>query len=363
MRASDSSAAQKANSSNPRSVFFLQSLALCFVFDFLCPFLTWSLTFCRSSSGSTRVTDFFSKTNHQINVQTTDSWKRSQSRSASNMHSYWWPAGGDSTDLPKKVRLLVFLTSVNSFLMISWPLSLVSSLHLYILMLSLYSLFPFRVKYTKKPSGRCYLVRDKLLPQLLCLSSGLHPSEEHLKANYITTPCEVCLSLKLLQRLLLLPVSGGRTATIPRALTYPKILCTFTFTGLGVRNGDVRVKHLVTQPGNAPKARPSHLTTADQVNEVSLKDSPSKTTEAESFRGRRAELRHSNCVQSQILHSSAPSSKYGHFWLQKPRWWQPDWGGVCAKLTKLSGFIWIPKQIFMSLIVLDTCQTHWTHRR
>ena len=35
------------------------------------------------------------------------------------------------------------------------------------------------------------------------------------------------------------------------------------------RNRDVRVKHLVTQPGNAPEARPSHLTTADQVNKVS----------------------------------------------------------------------------------------------
>ena len=44
---------------------------------------------------------------------------------------------------------------------------------------------------------------------------------------------------------------------------------------------------LGTQPGNAPKARPSHLTTAEEVNKVSLKDSPSKTTKAESFRGRR----------------------------------------------------------------------------
>ena len=32
---------------------------------------------------------------------------------------------------------------------------------------------------------------------------------------------------------------------------------------------DVRVKHLVTQPGTAPKARPSHLTAADEVNKVS----------------------------------------------------------------------------------------------
>ena len=60
------------------------------------------------------------------------------------------------------------------------------------------------------------------------------------------------------------------------------------FRSLGSRNPDVRVKHLVMQPGNAPKDRPSHLTTSDEVNKsVSLKDSPSKTTKAESFRGRR----------------------------------------------------------------------------
>ena len=102
--------------------------------------------------------------------------------------------------------------------------------------------------------------------------------------------------------LLLFHVFGGCTATILRGLTYPKILCTpakeerkwrhhvaliVTFAGLVGRNRDVRVKHLVTQPGNAPKARPSHLTTADEVNKVSLKDSTSKTTKAESFRGRR----------------------------------------------------------------------------
>ena len=37
----------------------------------------------------------------------------------------------------------------------------------------------------------------------------------------------------------------------------------------GPGNYDIRAKHLVKQPGNAPKARPSHLTTADQVNKVS----------------------------------------------------------------------------------------------
>ena len=103
--------------------------------------------------------------------------------------------------------------------------------------------------------------------------------------------------------LLLFCLFGGCTATILHGFTYPKILCapikeerkrengdiawcrSTIFTSLGDRNHDVRVKHLVTQPGNAPKARPSHLTTADAVNKVSLKDSPSKTTKAESFRG------------------------------------------------------------------------------
>ena len=42
-----------------------------------------------------------------------------------------------------------------------------------------------------------------------------------------------------------------------------------TFAGLGGRNQDVRVKHLVMQPGNASHARPSHLTMADVVNKVS----------------------------------------------------------------------------------------------
>ena len=41
---------------------------------------------------------------------------------------------------------------------------------------------------------------------------------------------------------------------------------------VGGRNGDMRVKHLETQPGISPKARPSRLTTADEVNKVSLKD-------------------------------------------------------------------------------------------
>ena len=73
----------------------------------------------------------------------------------------------------------------------------------------------------------------------LCLCSGLHPSEEHLKDNYITMQREVCPSLKLLQMLLLLPVSGGRTATILRGLTYPKILFVAKKEERKRENGDI----------------------------------------------------------------------------------------------------------------------------
>ena len=48
---------------------------------------------------------------------------------------------------------------------------------------------------------------------------------------------------------------------------------------------DICCVSVQAQPGNAPKARPSHLTTADKVNKVSLKDSPSKTAKVGSFEG------------------------------------------------------------------------------
>ena len=92
---------------------------------------------------------------------------------------------------------------------------------------------------------------------------GLHP----LKANYVTTPREGCPKSRLLQTLLLFPVSGGCTATILGSLTYPKILWVPEKEDRKKRkkeNGKERGReHLVRQPGNAPKARQSHLTTAD----------------------------------------------------------------------------------------------------
>ena len=71
--------------------------------------------------------------------------------------------------------------------------------------------------FNKSPQTNCnqstQVRKDR---PLLCLSSGLHPSEEHLKAVPVW---------RLLQMLLLLHLLGGCTATILRGLTYPKVLC------------------------------------------------------------------------------------------------------------------------------------------
>ena len=53
------------------------------------------------------------------------------------------------------------------------------------------------------------------------------------------TPHEGCPNLKLLQTLLLLPVSGGCTATILHCLTYPKILCVPEREERKRENGDI----------------------------------------------------------------------------------------------------------------------------
>ena len=63
--------------------------------------------------------------------------------------------------------------------------------------------------------------------------------------------------------------------------------------GLGARNHDIRVKHLVTQPGNAPKVWPSHLT---MVN----KDSPSKAAKGP-LKDADPELRHSKWLNLPLL--------------------------------------------------------------
>ena len=65
---------------------------------------------------------------------------------------------------------------------------------------------------------------------------ALHPSEEHLKANYVTTPREGCPNQKAPS----FPVCGGWcTATILCGLTYPTILCVPKKDKRKRENGDI----------------------------------------------------------------------------------------------------------------------------
>ena len=93
------------------------------------------------------------------------------------------------------------------------------------------------------------------------------------------------------------------------------------------------------QPRNAPKARPSHLTTADAVHKVSLKDSPLKTAKAGSFRGCRpsTETQHlslhtKNTTVTVLQVSSSLQASWSHpsdraigpsCHSQTPNWWLP----------------------------------------
>ena len=100
-----------------------------------------------------------------------------------------------------------------------------------------------------------------------CVSiQGLHPSEEHLKANYVTTPQEGSFFSLFLEDAWLLSFVASH---ISRFFARPKKEEREKMAPSHGIDRDVRVKHLVMQPGNAPKARPSHLTTADVVNKVS----------------------------------------------------------------------------------------------
>ena len=82
-----------------------------------------------------------------------------------------------------------------------------------------YIMYQFCLRAAQSPGYNC------------CVTiQGLHPSEEHLKANYITTPREGCPNLQgsskcSQQMLLLFPLFEGCTATIIHGLTYAKILC------------------------------------------------------------------------------------------------------------------------------------------
>ena len=119
---------------------------------------------------------------------------------------------------------------------------------------------------------------------------GLKLASNYNKAKYVTTACEGCPNPKappniahkfsffslFLEDAQLLSVVAS---CIPRFFACWKKkndrekMATSRgverpFRGPGARNRDERVKRLVTQPGNAPKARPSRLTAADTVNKV-----------------------------------------------------------------------------------------------
>ena len=110
------------------------------------------------------------------------------------------------------------------------------------------------------------------------------------------------------------------------------------FVSLGDRNHDIWVKHLVTQPGTAPKIRPSHLTTADAVNKVSLKDSPSKTAKDGSVRGCRP------WIETQHLSSSSWLDKVGGD-TQRHGYWQTScWNMELINIYSILAFIFLMVQ-------------------
>ena len=103
--------------------------------------------------------------------------------------------------------------------------------------------------------------------QLLCLNSGSSSYEGRI---WRTITSQHCTKAVAIQRLLQMRPSFSSFWRMHRYYPpWPHISQVssgkeerkrenFTFTGLGGRNRDVKVKHLVTQPGNAPKARLSH---------------------------------------------------------------------------------------------------------
>ena len=118
---------------------------------------------------------------------------------------------------------------------------------------------------------------SKCNPQMLLLLHHYYPSCPHISQDSLHT---------------------GKIRKKGRKWWY-RVALIVTFAGLGSRNHDIRVKHLVTQPGNAPKARLSHLTMVAVVNKVSPKHSPSNTAKAGSFEGCRPwiETRQLSCCE------------------------------------------------------------------
>ena len=122
-----------------------------------------------------------------------------------------------------------------------------------------------KVRGENLTSTLCFFILWSPNKTQVCLSSGLHPSEEHLKASYITAPHEVCPSLTEDA-----PLRSFTASHIPRFFACPKKkkerekMATSRgvdrhFRGPGRQKWWRKGKHLVTQPGNAPKTRPSRL--------------------------------------------------------------------------------------------------------
>ena len=74
-------------------------------------------------------------------------------------------------------------------------------------------------------SGRFHVLAALSSRHMRNICLQFRPRQQNRTSASFRGASEICPSLKLLQRLLLLPVSGGWTATILRGLTNPKILC------------------------------------------------------------------------------------------------------------------------------------------
>ena len=130
-------------------------------------------------------------------------------------------------------------------------------------------LLPVLWRHPLDDCGAHTVVPELLIPdlwplktkQLLCLSSGsgsFLPIISQFKGSSKCSP----------QMFLLFPLFGGRTTTILRGLTYPKILCA-SKKERKRENGDIAFRR---------SSLFAHF-------KYALKDSPSKTTKAASFRG------------------------------------------------------------------------------
>ena len=123
--------------------------------------------------------------------------------------------------------------------------------------------------------GGKYFLRPRFYDRFCASVQGLHPSEEQLKANYVTMPHKVPNPKAPPDAADTFPSFWRMHRYYPSwpHMSQDSLQCLkkkkerekmatcvaqiVNFVGLGGRNRDVRVKHLVTQLGNAPN-RPIH---------------------------------------------------------------------------------------------------------